>query len=106
MAVPSRVYVGVTVFGAIATLLTVPYAIMLLTGVRPPALSPLLSFEAAAEPAFIVFIVVAGLLSIGLTWFAWRALVHGARRDARRRRARDQVVRQQRQYRRQRPPQT
>lgn len=106
MAVPSRVFVGVTVFGLIASILTVPYTIILLTGIRPPALSPLLGFELAAEPSFIVFMVVASLLSIGLTWSAWRGLVQGARRDARRRRAREKVVAQQKQYRRQRPPQT
>lgn len=106
MAVPSRVYVGITVFGVIASLLTVTYTVLVLTGLRPAPLSPMLSFDRADEPALLLFLVVASLLSVALTVIAWRTLLKGARRDARRRLARQRLVAEQRRYaaQRRRPP--
>ncbi len=110
MAVPSRVFVGVTVFGLIASLLTVPYTILALTGFRPEALSPVLSFDGAAEPGLMAFLVLASMFSLAVAFVGWRSLVQGARRDARRRDARARLVKEQEAYKRrlraeaQRPP--
>ncbi len=101
--VPSRVYVGITVFGLLATVLVVPYTLLVFTGLRPAAISPILSFDGADDPGFRVFLVVASAMCIGLTTYAWRALLDGARRDARRRQNRARLVAEQQQYKR-RPP--
>lgn len=100
MAVPSRVFVGVTVFGLIASLLTVPYTILALTGFRPAALSPVLSFDGAEEPGLMAFLVIASLFSLAVTYVGWSSLVRGARRDAKRRDARADLLKQQEAYRR------
>ncbi len=101
--VPSRVFVGITVFGLLATVLIVPYTFLVFTGLNPAAISPILSFDGADDPGFRVFLVLASGMAIGLTVFAWRGLLAGARRDAKRREARADVVREQRRYKR-RPP--
>ncbi len=101
--VPSRVYVGITVFGLLAMVLTVPYTFLVFTGLRPAPLSPILSFEGADDMGFRVFLVVASGFAVGLTVFAWRALLDAARRDSRRREARASVLREQQGYKR-RPP--
>ncbi len=101
--VPSRVWVGSTVFGLLVTVLTVPYTFLVFTGLRPAALSPVLSFEGAEDPAFRVFLVIASCFALGFTVFAWRAWLDGARRDQRRREARAAVVKEQQRYKR-RPP--
>lgn len=98
MALPSRVFVGITVFGLIATLLTVPYTALLLSGYRPPVLSPVLGFRDPATPGTIAFLVLASLFSIGLTAWAWRSLVAAARQDAKRRRARRAVAQEAQRY--------
>lgn len=102
MGVPSRVYVGVTVFGLIASLVTVPYTLMVLFGYTPPAASGVPTFEDPYTVAQKAFLVLASLFSVGLTVFAWRSLLHGARADQRRRRARERAERDLRQYARER----
>ncbi len=88
-------------FGLIATLLIVPYTLLVVTGLRPAALSPALSFDGADEPGFLAFLALASLFSIGVTVVGWRALLQGARRDARRRQMRSRAVDEQKAYRRQ-----
>ena len=102
MGVPSRVFVGVTVFGLIASLVTVPYTILVLSGYTPPADSGVPTFEDPYGPAETGFLVLASLFSVGLTVFSWRALLRGARADQRRRQARERTAREVRQYARQR----
>jgi hypothetical protein len=92
------------VFGLIASLLVVPYTILAWTGLRPTAISPALSFAAAEELGFRIFLLVASALSVGFTVVSWRALVEGARKDVDRREARDTLARQQRSYMRQKRP--
>lgn len=110
MAVPSRAYVGVVVFGLIASLLTLAYALLLLSGYEPPADSPyelLFPQEAALQPGEWVFLALTALFSIVLTVLSWRALLEGARRDQGRRKRHEELKRQVRRYaeqRRQQPP--
>ncbi len=92
--VPSRAFVGITIFGLIASLLTVPYTILVWTGLRPSALSPALAFEIADDLGFRIFLLVASGLSIGLTVWAWRRLLESARHDAKRREARKEMARE------------
>ena len=85
MAVPSRSYVGVLVFGLIATCLVVPYTILVVSGYQPPPDTPADVWVPPVEASMglKVFLAVASLLSVGLTWAAWRNLLRAARRDAR-----------------------
>ncbi len=91
VAIPSRAYVGVVVFGLITALVTVPYTLLVLTGYRRPAeitapyqilFPPQGEALAAGE---ILFLVLASVFSIALTVVSWKALLRGARRDAERR---------------------
>lgn len=109
MRVPSRVYVGILVFGLIASLTTLTYTVLFLSGYRPPPEPPLIYLEPPAEPAKQFFLILASLFSIGLTVMAWRELLASARRDASLRRRREEVARLQRRYKQQvrderRPP--
>lgn len=90
MAVPSRVYVGVVTFGLIVVLPILAYASLLLAGYAPPPTAPheiLFPEEPVRNPAEIVFLVIAILFSVAFTVFAARALLEGARRDERKRKA-------------------
>ncbi len=102
MGVPSRVFVGITVFGLIASLVTVPYTLLVLSGYTPPADSPVPTFENVRDPAQIVFFVLASLFSVGLTVFAWRSLIRGARHDAQKRKTRAKAAREIKEFARQR----
>lgn len=92
---------GITVFGLIASLVTVPYTLLVLTGYTPP-IGPVPTFEDPYAPQEIAFLVLASLFSVGFTVFAWRTLVRSARRDAQRLRAREQASRDAKQYAQQR----
>ena len=100
MALPSRVYVGVFVFGLIASIVTLTYTALFLSGYRPPPEPPLIYFEPPDEPAKQFFLVLSSLLCVGFTVFAWRRLVAGARRDVETRRRRAELAREQQRYRR------
>ncbi|HLF17261.1 MAG TPA: hypothetical protein VI796_07530 [Candidatus Thermoplasmatota archaeon] len=90
MPVPSRVFVGVTLFGLIASLLVVPYTVLVVRDYHPPpdapyeALFPADSNYGWGDKSFLV---LASVFSVALTVAGWRALLHGARRDMARRRA-------------------
>lgn len=90
MAVPSRVYVGMVVFGLIASLAVGAYTILVFSGYQPAPDSPAQRLFPADEPVNTgtnVFLVVAFLFSSVVTVMSWRALLAGARRDAGQRRS-------------------
>ncbi|MGB0653040.1 MAG: hypothetical protein ACPGQL_07545 [Thermoplasmatota archaeon] len=96
MAVPSRVYVGVVVFGLITALVTVPYTSLVLAGYRQPPepTQPYqVLFPVEGEPLAageVLFLLLACAFSVALTVLSWRALLRGAREDAaKRKRARE-----------------
>lgn len=85
MRIPSRVYVGVVVFGLIASLSTLAYAILVVSGYEPAAGSPheLLFPEPEDDvPGQALFLVLAAAFSIAFTVLAVRALLQGAREEA------------------------
>lgn len=98
MAAPSRVYVGVVVFGLIASLVTVTYTAMFLSGYRPPPEPPLIYLEPPEEPAKQFFLVLASIFSVAFTVFAWRQLVAGAREDRQTRERRARLAKEQKAY--------
>ncbi|HJQ94042.1 MAG TPA: hypothetical protein VJ874_07155 [Candidatus Thermoplasmatota archaeon] len=91
MAVPSRAFVGMVVFGLIASLAIVPYTLLVLGGYQPPATAP--DWQQLFRPSFSagdkLALAMASLFSIAVTVFAWRGLLHGARMDTKARRDRD-----------------
>ncbi|HUR25173.1 MAG TPA: hypothetical protein VM327_04060 [Candidatus Thermoplasmatota archaeon] len=98
MAVPSRAFVGMVVFGLIASLAIVPYTLLVLGGYQPPSAAPY--WQQIFRPTFSdgdkLALVLASLFSIAVTVFAWRGLLHGARMDTR--------MRHQKEHERSRPP--
>lgn len=84
MAVPSRAFVGILVFGLIATLAIVPYTLLLLSGYQPPPEAPYEALfpepDAGAGGTKLV-LVIASLFCLALVVSAWRGLLHGARVD-------------------------
>lgn len=88
MAVPSRAFVGMVVFGLIASLAIIPYTALVMSGYAPPPDSPqevYLRQPSAYEAGDKIVLVLGCIFSVGITVFAWRGLLAGARRDARRR---------------------
>ncbi len=86
---PSRVYVGVVVFGLMASTALLAYTILALTGYTPPGDAPhefLFPAESPFETGDKVALVMASLFALAFTVIGWRALVAGARRDAKVRR--------------------
>lgn len=84
MAVPSRAFVGILVFGLIATLAVVPYTWLVLSGYEPPPRTPydaLFPEPSDSSAGAKVFLVLASLFCVALVVAAWRGLVHGARVD-------------------------
>lgn len=109
MAVPSRVFVGVFIFGLIASLVTGAYTLLILSDYQPPPDPTVITFEPPEEPSKRLFLALSTFFSIALSVYAWRELVHGARRDARRRQRREELAKEQRRFARQnregrRPP--
>jgi hypothetical protein len=84
VAIPSRAFVGMVVFGLIASLAVVPYTLLVLGGYEPPATAPYWrglfpSSDSSAGEKLVL--VLASAFSVALTAFAWRGLLHGARQD-------------------------
>jgi hypothetical protein len=89
VAVPSRAFVGMVVFGLIASLAIVPYTLLVLGGYTPPADAPYwqeIFPPAGTSPGDKLALALASLFSIAVTVFAWRGLLHGARMDTQARR--------------------
>lgn len=90
MAVPSRIFVGITMFGLISALVIVPLTVLVVS-CDPSSTGSLFGRFAGNDCTVFsagqkVFLVLASLLTVGFTVLAWRALLAGARRDAIRRR--------------------
>lgn len=86
VAIPSRAFVGMVVFGLIACLAIVPYTLLVLGGYEPPATQPYWRslFPAAGFSAGDrLVLALASAFSVAVTVFAWRGLLHGARQDRR-----------------------
>jgi len=83
MGVPSRAFVGMVVFGLIASLAIVPYTLLVLGGYHPPPEAPYQAIFPKQEfsPGDKVALGLASVFSVGITVFAWRGLLHGARAD-------------------------
>jgi hypothetical protein len=83
VAIPSRAFVGMVVFGLIATLAVVPYTLLVLGGYQPPATAPYWRglFPATFSPGDKLVLALASAFSVAVTVFAWRGLLHGARQD-------------------------
>ena len=84
MAVPSRAFVGMVVFGLIASLAVVPYTLLVLGGYEPPADAPykvIFPGPAHFSAGDKLTLVLASVFSLAITLFAWRGLLHGARQD-------------------------
>ncbi len=85
VAVPSRVFVGITVFGLIASLVVAPYTVLILSGYSPPPNAPyevLFPSGAGHDAGDKAFLALASLFSVLLAVFGWRSLLQAARRDA------------------------
>ncbi len=111
MAVPSRVYVGIVVFGLITALVTLPYTTLVLAGYRQPTeiTAPYQVLFPPAEETLaageVLFLVLASVFSVALTIVSWKALLRGARRDAERRRRHARIKKDLNEFRLQnRPP--
>lgn len=88
MAVPSRAFVGMVVFGLIASLAVVPYTLLILSGYEPPPNAPYQAIfpEDQNTAGDKVVLVLASLFCVAVTVFAWRGLLHRARMDVQLRR--------------------
>jgi hypothetical protein len=90
VAVPSRIFVGITMFGLISALVVVPFT-FLVVSCDPDSTSQLFGQFAGNDCTVFstgqkIFLGLASLLTVSFTVLAWRALLAGARRDAIRRR--------------------
>lgn len=83
MAVPSRAFVGMVVFGLIASLAVVPYTLLILGGYQPPPNAPYEAIfpEDSTQAGDKVALVLASLFCVAVTAFAWRGLLQRARMD-------------------------
>lgn len=89
MAVPSRIFVGITIFGLISTLVVVPFTVVVLTCQTDEAgiLDQVGGSDCTVFSAGLkLFLGLASVLTVAFTVLSWRALLAGARRDAIRRR--------------------
>lgn len=85
MPLPSRAFVGILVFGAMATLLVGGYTTLVLSGYEPPDTSAPVFFappEDGYPAGQKMLLVVASLACLLLTFVAWRQLLERARGDA------------------------
>lgn len=103
MRLPSRAFVGVTVFGLITVLVTIPYTLLILSGYTPAPGAPHERIFPQDEDTvgLRIFLVLASLFSIAMVVVAWRTLLSAARQDARRVRRHRELKRQMREYREQ-----
>jgi hypothetical protein len=102
VAIPSRAFVGMVVFGLIASLAIVPYTLLVLSGYEPPPNAP---YEAIFkdEPFTAgdkLVLALASVFSVAITVFAWRGLLGRARSDVKLR----NDLRERREAERSRPP--
>lgn len=84
MAIPSRAFVGILVFGLIASLAVVPYTILVLSGYAPPPEAPYQNLFPQPEESTAgtgLVLVLASLFCLAVVVAAWRGLLHGARLD-------------------------
>jgi hypothetical protein len=83
VAIPSRAFVGMVVFGLIASLAIVPYTLLILSGYEPPPDAPYQAIFPAEHysPGDKAVLVLASAFSVAVTIFAWRGLLHRARED-------------------------
>ncbi|MHB8633137.1 MAG: hypothetical protein ACYDBQ_04090 [Thermoplasmatota archaeon] len=81
MAVPTRAYVGVVVFGLIVTLVLGLATLFAFTGLTFQGSKPL-ELQQVQFPFAVKLLSVCGLvLGVGITVGGWRALLRGARKD-------------------------
>ena len=90
VAVPSRIFVGITMFGLISTLVVVPFTVLVVT-CDPASTGSIFGGFAGNDCTVFgagqkVFLALASILTVSFTVLSWRALLAGARRDAIRRR--------------------
>lgn len=90
VAVPSRIFVGITIFGLLSAFVVVPFTVLVVT-CDPDSQEPLFTqFGGTACATFgagqKIFLALASILTVAFTVLAWKALLAGARRDAMRRR--------------------
>lgn len=90
MAVPSRIFVGITMFGLISALVVVPFTLLVVT-CDPASTGTFFGRFAGNDctvfsPGQKVFLALASILTVSFTVLSWKALLAGARRDAIRRR--------------------
>ena len=84
MAVPSRAFVGMVVFGLLASLAVVPYTVLILSGYEAPPDAP---YEAifpgpgGTDTGDKVVLVLASAFCVAVTALAWRGHVGRARAD-------------------------
>lgn len=98
MAIPSRVFVGILVFGLLASFAIIPYTILVLSGYDPPAEAPYQNlFPQPEQPngGTSLVLVLASLFCLAVVVTAWRGLLHGARLDKRLRAERAQRPREE-----------
>ena len=84
MAVPSRAFVGILVFGLIACLAVIPFTFLVLSGYQPPPDAPhknLFPEPQASSPGSSLVLVLASLFCVAVVVSSWRGLVNGARLD-------------------------
>lgn len=88
MAVPSRIFVGITLFGLLCCVLLVPYTVLVLACQAQYAAD--LPGVPCAEISLgtRLLLLLASLFAVAFTVLSWRALLAGARRDRLRRQAR------------------
>src|SRR5690348_13044559 len=85
VAVPSRAFVGMVVFGLLASLAVVPYTVLVLNGYEPPPTAPYRAIFPGPDHFSLgdkLVLVLASVFCVAVTLFAWRGLVGRARADA------------------------
>lgn len=84
MAIPSRAFVGILVFGLIASLAVIPFTGLVLSGYQPPPDAPHKNLFPEPEESSAgsrIVLVLASLFCLAVVVSAWRGLVQGARLD-------------------------
>jgi hypothetical protein len=84
VAVPSRIFVGLTVFGLITSLALIAFTALVLSDYQPAPDAPyqvIFPEEEQSAAGTKVFLILATLFCIAFTVLCWRALLAGARHD-------------------------